>query len=134
MQNLLPQWTEPAYSAMRAVSGFLFLAHGLQKLFGLLGGHRVEIASRYGVAGTIEVVAGTLILVGLFTSLAGFIASGEMAAAYLVAHAPRGGLPIQNDGEAAVMFCFVFLYIATQGDGRWSLRSLLFREPSGRAR
>ena len=72
-------------------------------------------------------IAGTLILVGLFTSAAAFISSGEMAFAYFLSHAPAGGLPIQNRGEESVLYCFMFLYIATQGDGRWSLRALLRR-------
>jgi putative oxidoreductase len=124
MRMFLSRFSEPTYSLMRAVVGFLFLSHGLQKLIGAFGGHRVEIASRLGAAGIIETVAGGLILVGLFTSLAAFIASGEMAFAYYLSHWPRGGVPIENGGEAAVAFCFVFLYMATQGDGRWSLRSL----------
>lgn len=123
MKTPLYRWTEPAYSAMRTVLGFLFLCHGLQKLFGLLGGRMMPLASRYGAAGVIEVVAGTLIALGIFTSIAAFVSSGEMAFAYFIGHYPRGGLPIQNDGEAAVAFCFVFLYLATQGDGRWSLRA-----------
>ncbi len=131
----LKRLSEPVYSAMRAAAGFLFVCHGLQKLFGMLGGHRVPLASQYGVAGAIETAAGTLILIGLFTSMAALISSAEMAAAYFIAHAPRGGAPIQNGGEAAVFFCFVFLYLSTQGDGRWSVRALLGRRsPSVRAR
>jgi putative oxidoreductase len=73
-----------------------------------------------GVAGLLEVVLGALILIGLFTRLAAFVASGEMAAAYFMAHQPQGGLPIQNGGEPAVLFCFAFLYIASRGAGIWS--------------
>jgi putative oxidoreductase len=121
----LSRWSEPAYSAMRAVVGLLFLSHGLQKVFGALGGHRFPIASMFGAAGVIEIVTGTLIVLGIVTSAAAFIAGGEMAFAYFIAHAPRGGAPIQNGGEIAVAFCFVFLYIATHGDGRWSLGALI---------
>jgi len=116
-----------AYPAMRIVLAFLYLSHGLQKVFGLLGGRQMPIGSIYGIAGLIEVVVGLLIAVGLFTHLAAFIASGEMAFAYFISHAPRGGLPVQNDGEMAVALCFVFLYIATRGAGRFSVDAALGR-------
>ena len=112
------------YAAMRTAVGFLFFCHGAQKLFGVLGGNQAQLASRLGAAGIIETVAGILIAAGVFTTVAAFVASLEMVAAYLLAHAPRGGLPIQNGGELAVAYCFVFLYIATQGNGRWSLAAL----------
>lgn len=123
-----PRYTsaELAYSALRIVSGLLFLIHGLQKMFGVLGGTVVDLNSRVGAAGVIETVAGTLILVGLFTSVAAFIASGEMAVAYFLAHAPKAPMPIENGGELAVMFCFVFLYIAAVGDGRFSIGTAMF--------
>jgi putative oxidoreductase len=127
MRNVFSRWSEPAYSVMRVVIGLLYLLHGLQKVFGAFGGHRMAMTSQLGVAGVIETVAGTLIVVGLFTSAAAFVAGGEMAFAYFIAHAPRAPLPIQNGGEPAVAFCFVFLYLATCGDGRWSLASLLRR-------
>lgn len=127
MTGRLSRWSEPAYSAMRAAVGLLFLSHGIQKIFGALGGHRFPVASMFGAAGVIEIVTGTLIVLGLVTSAAAFIASGEMAFAYFIAHAPRGGAPVQNGGEIAVAFCFVFLYIATRGDGRWSLGALIGR-------
>jgi putative oxidoreductase len=132
MIRLLSSWSEPAYSAMRAVTGFLFLLHGLQKLFGAFGGRQMPIASMYGAAGLIETVAGTLILLGIFTSLAAFISSGEMAFAYFISHYPRGGMPVQNEGEMAVALCFVFLYIATQGDGIWSVQTLVRGRGVGR--
>ncbi len=116
-----------AYSAMRMVIGFLFLCHGLQKLFGILGGRQAALMSRLGAAGVIETVTGILIMVGVATTLAALVAAAEMIAAYYLQHAPRGGLPIQNGGELAVAYCFVFLYVATQGNGRWSLASLLGR-------
>ena len=114
-------WSDGAYAALRAVSGFLFLLHGVQKLFGQFGLPRVPLASQYGAAGVIEITCGVLILAGILTSVAAFIASGEMAVAYFLGHAPGGGLPIQNGGEPAVLFCFIFLYVATRGGGRWSL-------------
>jgi putative oxidoreductase len=110
-----------AYALLRIVSGLLFACHGAQKLFGVLGGHRVPIASQFGAAGIIEFVGGLLIALGLLTSIAALIASGEMAAAYFQAHLPRGPWPIQNQGELAVVYCFLFLYIATRGSGIWGI-------------
>jgi len=117
----LTRFTEPAYAVMRIVLAFLFLSHGLQKTFGILGGHRMPPGSIYGIAGIIELTLGTLIAIGLLTRWAAFVASGEMAVAYFHSHAPRGGLPVQNEGEMAVALCFVFLYVATRGAGRWSV-------------
>jgi len=121
--------SDTVYSIMRIVVGFLFACHGAQKLFGVLGG-RKELHDPQGlVAGLIEFGAGLLIAIGLFTAIAAFIASGEMAIAYFKAHAPRGFWPIVNRGELAVIYCFIFLYIATQGDGRLSLRRLIQKSP-----
>lgn len=113
-----------AYSLMRFVVGFLYACHGAQKLFGVLGG-QLEIHDPEGLAaGIIEFTAGILISVGLFSSIAAFIASGEMAVAYFKAHAPRGFWPILNRGELAVLYCFVFLFVACQGDGNWSITTI----------
>jgi putative oxidoreductase len=117
----LGRFQELGYGVMRIVIAFLYACHGLQKLVGAFGGHQVSLGSLFGAAAVIETVFGALILVGFLTSWAAFIASGEMAVAYFRAHAPRGGLPIQNGGELAVAFCFVFLYIAMRGGGRWSV-------------
>jgi putative oxidoreductase len=105
------------YALMRIVFGFLFIFHGLQKLFGLFGGRTAELISLRGLAGAIEVVAGSLIMLGLFTRPAAFIASGQMAVAYFMSHQPDGFWPIQNRGELAVLYCFGFLYIAARGKG-----------------
>ena len=121
MRRFLTRYTEFFYAAMRVVLAFLYLSHGLQKLFGAFGGRVVPLASILGVAGVLETVLGALIAVGLLTTWAALFASGEMAAAYFIAHAPRGRLPIQNGGELAVVLCFAFLYIATHGGGRFSL-------------
>lgn len=110
-----------AYTLLRIVSGLLFACHGAQKLFGVFGGHRVPIASQLGAAGIIELTCGLLIALGLRTSIAAFIASGEMAIAYFQVHAPRAYFPIQSGGEPAVLFCFLFLYIATRGAGAWGV-------------
>lgn len=112
---------------MRVVSGFILACHGAQKYFGVLGG-AVQIHSAKGlIAGTIELIGGTLIAMGLFTRIAAFLASGEMAVAYFWIHARRGFWPIVNKGELAVVLCFLFLYIAATGPGRYSLDRLLRR-------
>jgi putative oxidoreductase len=110
-----------SYAAVRIVAGFLYAFHGAQKLFGMFGGSEVSLMSRLGAAGIIELAAGTLIVLGLFTVVAAFIASGEMAFAYFLSHAPRGGWPIENAGELAVLYCFLFLFIASRGAGAISL-------------
>ena len=125
MKRILEPYSEFLYGVMRVILGFLLLCHGLQKLFGMFGGHRVHILSLLGAAGIIETIGGVLIAVGLFTSFTAFICSGRMAFAYFLGHFPRGGLPIHNGGELAVVYCFVFLYMASRGGGRWSLDALL---------
>lgn len=121
MAALLNRIEGSAYALLRIVSGFLFVFHGLQKILGMYGGKVVPMMSLPWFAGIIELVAGSLIIVGLFTSIAAFIASGEMAVAYFLMHAPRAFWPIQNAGELAVLYCFVFLYIAARGSGIWSI-------------
>ena len=112
------------YSLMRLIAGFLFACHGAQKLFGVLGGPQMLHNPMMLAAGIIEFIGGVLIALGVFTTFAAFIASGEMAFAYFMGHAPHGFWPIVNHGELAVVYCFVFLYIASRGDGVWSLRRL----------
>jgi putative oxidoreductase len=87
----------------------------------VLGGQAQPIASMAGAAGIIELVTGIMIMIGFMTGIAAFIASGEMAAAYFMAHASRGLNPVQNQGELAVLYCFVFLYVASRGSGRYSV-------------
>ena len=124
---MLKRYGPIAFSLMRFVVGFLFACHGAQKLFGVLGGQR-EIHDPEGLAaGIIEFTAGILISIGLFSSIAAFIASGEMAVAYFKAHAPRGFWPILNRGELAVLYCFIFLFVACQGDGNWSITTIYRR-------
>jgi putative oxidoreductase len=127
MTRLLGHLNSLAFAALRVVLAFLYLSHGLRWLFGAFGGEAVPLMSLLGAAGIIETVCGTLILVGWWTSLAAFVASGEMAFAYFIAHVPRGGMPIQNGGEITVALCFGFLYIATRGGGPISLDRLLGR-------
>jgi len=118
-----------AHSLLRIVSGLLFICPGGMKLFGWFGGmpEGVALTPLLGVAGTIEVVGGALILLGLFTRPVAFVASGEMAFAYFMGHFPNGFWPIQNHGEPAVLFCFVFLFFAVCGPGPFSLDHLLRR-------
>ena len=109
-----------AFPLMRIVLGFLFACHGAQKLFGVLGGHP-EHHGMMLLAGIIEFGGGVLMAIGLFTRVAAFIASGEMAVAYFQVHAPQSLWPIVNRGELAVLYCFLFLYIATRGTGAYGL-------------
>jgi putative oxidoreductase len=127
MERYLGKHSELIYSALRLVAGFLFACHGAQKLFGVLGG-QVELSDPEGlVAGIIEFVGGSMIALGLRSSYAAFIASGEMAVAYFKAHSPRGFWPIMNHGELAALFSFLFLFIAARGSGRYSVDTLLFK-------
>lgn len=121
MERVLGRFAPQVYAMMRIVVGLLFACHGAQKLFGMFGGQKMPLVSLMGLAGVIELVAGLMIAIGLFASLAAFIASGEMAAAYFMAHAPSGPLPIINKGEPAVVYCFLFLYIAAHGAGIWAI-------------
>ena len=115
------RYAPQTYALMRIVFGLMFLTYGLQK-FGMLGGQAVPMFSwPYGIAGIVEVITGVLIIVGFLTKPAAFIASGEMAVAYFMAHQPSGGLPVQNMGIPAVLFCFAFLHIAARGAGIWSV-------------
>ena len=115
MQRMLGRLAPYIYGALRIVAGILFAIHGAQKLFGLFGGKQMPLMTQIGLAGVIELVCGLMIAIGILTSIAAFIASGEMASAYFIAHAPRGLNPVQNDGELAVIYCFLFLYIAARG-------------------
>jgi putative oxidoreductase len=119
---MIPErYSSQTFALMRIVFGFVFFSYGLQKL-GLFGGQAVPLlTSRIGYAGLIEMTCGLLILVGLFTRIAAFLASGEMAFAYFSVHQPMGGLPVQNQGVPAVLFCFAWLYLASRGAGIWSV-------------
>lgn len=124
MIRMLGRLEPYAYAFLRIAAGLMFMFHGLQKVFGMYGGKAVPLASMPGAAGIIELVAGILIMVGLAAGIAAFIASGEMAVAYFMAHQPSGTWPIQNQGELAALYAFVFLYIATRGSGTLSIDSL----------
>jgi putative oxidoreductase len=124
MQAILGRFDKEILAILRIAVGLLFACHGAQKILGLLGGMRggtVPLFSLFGLAGVIELLGGLMIMLGIFTAWAAFIASGEMAVAYFMAHAPRALWPIQNGGELAVVYAFVFLYIAAKGSGKWSI-------------
>lgn len=127
MQNnnaFITRWTPRMLGILRIIIGFLFVQHGTAKLLGfphvaMFDG--LQLLSLIGVAGILELVGGILIIIGLFTRPTAFILSGQMAFAYFIAHAPAGPLPILNSGELAVVYCFVFLYLAFAGAGAFSL-------------
>ena len=112
---------DAAYVLLRVMTGLLFAEHGLQKLFGLIGGPRMPLFSEFGLAGAIELLGGLMVAFGVFPRWAAFVASGEMAVAYFTVHAPKGFWPVQNLGERAVLYCFVFLFIAAYGGGKLTL-------------
>jgi putative oxidoreductase len=114
---------DKVYALLRIVAGAMFSLHGMQKILGLFGGmHGAPAFIRYG-AGTIELVGGICIALGLFTTPIAFLASGEMAVAYFLGHVARTKQfwPIQNQGELAALYCWVFLFVAAKGSGIWSV-------------
>jgi putative oxidoreductase len=113
----LSRHAERVYALLRIVTGILFACHGAQKLFGALGGTAMTSNPTMLAAGIIEFGGGLLIAIGLLTSWAAFLASGQMAVAYFMVHAKGGFWPIINKGELAVVYCFLFLYIAAHGSG-----------------
>jgi putative oxidoreductase len=123
-------WGPRMLSILRIVAALLFMEHGTQKLFGFPAPSprgSPELFSLIGFAGVLELVGGALVALGLFTRPVAFILSGEMAAAYFMAHAPQSFYPILNNGDAAILYCFLFLYLAVVGGGAWSLDALMWR-------
>ena len=117
-----------ALTLLRVMAGLLLMQHGVQKLFGWLGGKQVEtVVSQMGVAGVLETVGGLLIVLGLFTRPVAFVLAGEMAVAYFLRHAPGGPWPILNGGELAVLYGFIWLFFCAAGPGPWSLDAALRR-------
>ncbi|SLM48962.1 DoxX family protein [Nitrospira japonica] len=114
-------YAQQTYALMRIVTGFLFLWHGTQKLFGVPMPPPQVPSFVIAVAGPIELIGGTLVMIGLFTRWAAFLCSGLMAFAYWMVHGFQAPLPIQNMGELAALYCFVFLYISAHGSGIWSV-------------
>lgn len=119
----LTAWAPTVLSIVRIVVALIFLEHGTQKLLSFPAGERagVEFATLSWWAGLIELITGALLAVGLFTRTAAFIASGEMAVAYWMAHAPQDFFPVNNGGDAAILYCFIFLYLVFAGPGPWSI-------------
>ena len=122
----LAKWSPYMLSICRIIAGLLYMEHGMQKLLNFPAGEHGAVAlfSFFGFAGVLEFVGGALLVLGLFTRPAAFILSGQMAVAYFMAHAPRSFFPAQNGGDAAILFCFFFLYLAFSGAGAWSADAL----------
>jgi putative oxidoreductase len=130
----LSAWTPYALAALRIIAGLLFMCHGLVKMFGFPAGAQPgqqALMSLLGAAGAIEVAAGLLIAIGLFTRAAAFIASGEMAVGYWMFHAPQSPFPVANMGDAASVYCFLFLYLAAAGPGAFSVDAALAKGRRG---
>ena len=121
MNRWLGRYSDLLYAVMRMMIGVLFACHGAQKLFGVLGAASRATSPLLFSAGMIELVGGALVAIGLRTGYAAFLASGEMAVAYFLVNAAKGFWPILNRGELAVLYCFVFLYIASRGSGALSV-------------
>jgi putative oxidoreductase len=127
------RYEEATLALLRVMAGLFLMQHGVQKLFGWLGGFggepgaTADLMTRHGVAGVLEVFGGALFVLGLFTRPVAFLLSGLMAAAYFTSHAPDGFWPILNRGELAALFCFVFFYFSARGGGRYSLDAALAR-------
>ena len=128
MERWLSKYSDFLYAVMRLMVGLLFACNGAQKLFGILGGESQVSNPVLLVAGIIEFVGGGLVAIGLWAGYAAFIASGEMAVAYFKVHAAKGFWPILNKGELAVLYCFVFLYIASRGSGAFSVDAAFKRK------
>jgi putative oxidoreductase len=122
MTDTLSAWAPRILSVLRIVAAAVFMVHGSQKLFGIPPSEHgsSELFSLMGLAGILEFFGGALLLVGLFTRPVAFVLSGMMAVAYFMAHAPKSFFPALNGGDAAILFCFVFLYLVFAGPGPWS--------------
>ena len=131
MDQTFSKFQPIALSLFRFITGLLFLQYGLAKVLKFPPGmpfDKVELFSMIGAAGTIELILGTLLMIGLFTRIAAFILSGEMAFAYFIGHFPRGFLPLINNGTAAILFCFACLYLATAGGGPYSVDAAMAKK------
>ena len=128
MLNKLEKYGDNFYFVFRVLTGLLFVQHGLQKLFGLMGGNSASAFSLMWFAGVIELFGGILIAVGLITRFVALIAGLEMLVAFFKAHVPQGWIPIMNKGELSLLYFAAFLVIMTKGAGKWSLDSILFKK------
>jgi putative oxidoreductase len=128
MDQTLSKFQPVALSLFRFIAGLLLLQYGLAKILKFPAGmpfDKVELFSLIGAAGTIELVFGSLLMIGLFTRIAAFILAGEMAFAYFIGHFPRGFFPLINNGTAAILFCFACLYLSTVGGGPYSVDAMM---------
>ena len=129
--NFLDRFSPQLLSVLRIISALLFMAHGTAKLLGFPPTEAFAEAppafSLIWIAGVLEMVGGALLALGLFTRPVAFVLSGEMAFAYFMGHAPQAFYPLQNGGDAAILYCFLFLYIAAAGPGPWALDNVLFK-------
>jgi len=120
--DTLTSWAPRMLSVLRIVAALIFMVHGTQKILGFPPIEQPPaISSLPGIAGILELFGGALLLLGLFTRPVAFVLSGLMAAAYFIAHAPRSFFPVENGGDAAILYCFVFLYLVFAGPGPWSV-------------
>lgn len=130
--GFLDRFSGPLLSALRIMAALLYLAHGTSKLLGFppteMFAQAPEMGTLIWFSGVLEVVCGALIALGLFTRPAAFLASGHMAVAYFIGHASQATFPVQNGGDAAILFCFAFLYLAAAGGGPWALDNVLFKK------
>lgn len=126
--TFLKPWAPQLLSVLRIMAAATFLTHGTMKLFGWPSAMEGTLNALMTVAGVLEVVGGLLLVIGLFSRPVAFILSGMMAVAYFMAHAPGGFFPMMNGGEAAMLFCLVFLYIAAAGPGPWSVDEVMARK------
>jgi putative oxidoreductase len=133
-QLLSNVWAPRLLAVLRIVSALLFLEHGLVKVFGFppgAGPGQQPLLSFFGIAGLLETVGGVLLLIGLFTRPVAFVLAGEMAVGYFMIHAPQNFFPAINGGDAAILFCFVFLYLCAAGPGAWSVEGMRKSAPQG---
>ena len=129
IETRLTAYRPQALAILRIITALLFMAHGTAKLLGFPDtGMSPPLFSLFGLAGVLELVGGLLLVIGLFTRPVAFILSGEMAFAYWMSHAPRNVFPILNGGDGAILYCFLFLYIAFAGGGAWSLDRLIWKK------
>jgi len=129
LNGIIPaSWSGHLHAALRIVTGLLFLEHGTSKYFNFPAteyfANGVEVLSLMGLAGALEIIGGLLIIIGLFTRITAFVLAGFMAVAYFMAHAPNSLFPMNNQGDAAILFCFIFLYFSAAGAGPWSLDAI----------
>lgn len=128
------EWAPRMLSVLRIVTALIFLAHGSQKLLGFPASESMPDLFTMGwIAGVLELFGGAMLVLGLFTRPVAFVLSGQMAVAYFIAHAPQSLYPVLNGGDAAILYCFVFLYLVFAGPGPWSLDALRGERSGARA-